>query len=100
MLGEGRIITTARRGNIPSRSSATSARSADCAESPDVAAVAQHLEVSEQASHWWRAQFGGLKADDARRLKELEAENARLKRIVADKELAIEVEDWNKEVGT
>jgi putative transposase len=59
-------------------------------EGADVAAVARHLEVSEQTYHRWRAQFGGMKADDVKRLKELEAENARLKRIVADKELEID----------
>jgi putative transposase len=58
-------------------------------EGADVAAVARHLEVSEQTYHRWRVQFGGMKADDVKRLKELEAENARLKRIVADKELEI-----------
>jgi putative transposase len=52
-----------------------------------VAAVARHLEVSEQTYHRWRAQFGGMKADDVKRLKELETENARLKRIVADQAL-------------
>ena len=56
-------------------------------EGKDVAEVARHLEVSEQTYHRWRAQFGGMKADDVRRLKDLETENARLKRIVADKEL-------------
>ena len=60
------------------------------AEGADVAAVALHLEVSEQTYHRWRNQFGGMKADDAKRLKDLERENARLKRIVADKELQIE----------
>jgi transposase-like protein len=55
-----------------------------------VAVVARHLEVSEQTYHRWRAQFGGMKADDVKRLKELETENARLKRIVADKELEID----------
>jgi putative transposase len=59
-------------------------------EGADVAAVARHLEVSEQTYHRWRAQFGGMKADDVKRLKKLEAENARLKRIVADKELEID----------
>ncbi len=59
-------------------------------EGADVAGVARQLEVSEQTYHRWRNQFGGLKADDARRLKELERENARLKRIVANKELQIE----------
>ena len=56
-------------------------------EGKDVAEVARHLEVSEQTYHRWRNQFGGMKADDVSRLKELEVENARLKRIVADKEL-------------
>ena len=56
-------------------------------EGKDVAEVARHLEVSEQTYHRWRNQFGGMKADDVKRLKELEVENSRLKRIVADKEL-------------
>jgi putative transposase len=45
------------------------------------------LEVSEQTYHRWRNQFGGMDADDARRLKDLERENRELKQIVADKEL-------------
>ncbi len=56
-------------------------------EGADVAEVARRLEVSEQTYHRWRNQFGGMKADDARRLRELERENAQLKRLVADKEL-------------
>jgi transposase len=60
------------------------------AEGREVPEVAKTLEVSEATYHRWRAQYGGLKADDVRRLKELEVENARLKRIVADKELQIE----------
>ena len=59
-------------------------------EGADVAAVARHLEISEQTFHRWRNQYGGMKADDTRRLKELERENTRLKRIVADKELEID----------
>src|SRR5438128_8011425 len=54
-------------------------------EGTDVAEVARHLEVSEQTYHRWRNQFGGMKADDVKRLKELEVENSKLKRIVADK---------------
>lgn len=46
--------------------------------------VAKQLEVSEQTLHRWRQQYGGLKADDAKRLKELEKENSKLKRIVAE----------------
>jgi transposase len=60
------------------------------AEGKDVPEVAKHLEISEQTYHRWRKQFGGLKPDDAKRLKELHNENTRLKRIVADKELEID----------
>jgi putative transposase len=60
------------------------------AEGLEAPEVAKRLEISEATYHRWRAQYGGLKADDVKRLKELEAENARLKRIVADKELQIE----------
>jgi hypothetical protein len=45
------------------------------------------LEVSEAAYHRWGNQYAGMKADDARRLREFERENARLKRIVADQAL-------------
>jgi putative transposase len=60
------------------------------AEGKDTAEVAKHLEISEQTYHRWRKQFGGLKADDAKRLKELSNENTRLKHIVADKDLEID----------
>jgi putative transposase len=46
--------------------------------------VCQKLEVGEATFHRWRQQYGGLKASDAKQLKELELENARLKRAVAD----------------
>jgi transposase len=52
--------------------------------------VVKQLEVSEQTYFRWRNQFGGMKAEDVKRLKELEAENARLKRIVADQALDIQ----------
>jgi putative transposase len=51
--------------------------------------VAKALEVSEATYHRWRNQYGGMKADDVKRLRELERENATLKRIVADKELEV-----------
>jgi putative transposase len=56
-------------------------------EGQTVEAVCRFLEISEQTFHRWRNQYGGMKADDAKRLRELERENATLKRIVADKEL-------------
>jgi len=46
--------------------------------------VCQALEVSEATYHRWRNQYGGMKAQEAKRLKELEKENARLKKLVAD----------------
>ncbi len=58
-------------------------------EGKSTAEVAKALEVSEVTFHRWRAQYGGMKADDAKRLKELEKENVLLKRLVADKELEI-----------
>jgi transposase-like protein len=54
-----------------------------------VAQVAQRLGVSEVTFHRWRNQYGGMKADEARRLKELETENARLKKLVAEQALDI-----------
>jgi putative transposase len=59
------------------------------AEGKSTAEVAKALEVSEVTFHRWRNQYGGMKADDAKRLKELERENTSLKRLVADKELEI-----------
>ena len=49
--------------------------------------VAQTLEVSEQTFHRWRNQYGGMKAEEAKRLKELEEENKRLKKLLAESEL-------------
>ena len=46
--------------------------------------VCQALEVSEQTFHRWRNQYGGMKAGEAKRLKELEDENRRLKKVVAE----------------
>jgi transposase-like protein len=53
----------------------------------DLAAVLQALEVSEATLHRWRAQYGGMKAEEAKRLKHLEEENKRLKKLLAEAEL-------------
>ena len=55
-------------------------------EGKDVADVCRELQIAEQTYYRWRNQFGGLKADDAKRLKDLERENATLKRLLADAE--------------
>ncbi len=57
----------------------------------DLAAVLQGLEVSEATYHRWRLQYGGMKSEEAKRLKQLDDENRRLKQIVADKELDIQM---------
>jgi putative transposase len=57
---------------------------ADLAQGLSIAQVCQKLGVSEQTLHRWRHRYGGMKAEEAKRLKELEAENARLKRLVAE----------------
>ncbi len=46
--------------------------------------MVQALEVSEQTYHRWRNQYGGMKAEEAKRLKQLEQENSRLKKVVAE----------------
>ena len=56
----------------------------DLAGGLTVGQVCQKLGVSENTFHRWRNQYGGMKADEAKRLKELEGENARLKRLVAE----------------
>lgn len=53
--------------------------------------VCRHLEIAESTWHRWVAQYGGMKANDAKRLKELEAENARLKKMVANQALDIDM---------
>ena len=53
----------------------------------DLAEVLRHLEVTESTWNRWRNQYGGLKANEAKRLRELEAENGRLKKLLAEAEL-------------
>ena len=52
-----------------------------------VAHVYQALEISEATYHRWRNQYGGMKCEEAKRLKELEIENSRLKKLLAEAEL-------------
>lgn len=55
------------------------------------------MEIGEATYHRWRNQHGGMKAEEAKRLKELEQENARLKKMVAD--LMLEKEKKNSVIG-
>ena len=54
------------------------------AQGQTVGEICRRIGVSEQSYYRWRREYGGLKVDQARRLKELERENTRLKRAVAD----------------
>ena len=60
-------------------------------EGKDVTEVLRQLEVTESTWNRWRNQYGGMKADATKRLKELEKENARLKKIVADQAVDISI---------
>ena len=86
--GRGRNDHVKRRRHTPEQV-IRKLREADrmLGEGKELAEVAKALEVSEATFHRWRAQYGGMKADEAKRLKELERENARLKAIVADQAL-------------
>jgi putative transposase len=56
-----------------------------------VAQVCRRIGVSDQTFFRWRVRYGALKDDEAQRLRQLELENSRLKRIVAEKELEIQI---------
>ena len=63
----------------------------EAASGAAVKEVVRRHGISEQTYYRWKAQFGGLQVDDAKRLKALEDENRRLKRIVADQVLNLSV---------
>ncbi len=67
------------------------------ADREPIGLVAKQHGISEQTIYTWRKRFGTFQADDVRRLKQLEAENARLKKLVAERDLEIEV---MKEIAT
>jgi transposase-like protein len=54
------------------------------AQGRTVAQACQQIGINDQTYYRWRREYGGMKADQAKRLKELERENARLKKLVAD----------------
>ena len=61
------------------------------ADRDPIATVAKRHGISEQTIYTWRKRFGAFQVDDVRRLKQLEGENARLKKLVAERDLEIEV---------
>ena len=63
----------------------------ELAKGQPMAAVCKKLGITDQTYYRWRKEYGGLRVDQARRLKELEKENARLKKIVAEKAIDIAI---------
>jgi putative transposase len=64
---------------------------AELAVGASVPEIAKRLGISEATFHRWRNQYGGMNTDAMKRLKELEKENARLKKIVADQAVDIDI---------
>ncbi len=87
-MGEEGTITLKRRRHTPEQM-IRKLREAErlVGEGKTIPEAAKAIEISEQTYHRWRNQYGGMKAQDAKRLKELERENGRLKAIVADQAL-------------
>ena len=61
------------------------------ADRDQISAVAKRHGISEQTIYTWCKRFGGLQASDVKRLRQLEVENGRLKKLVAERDLEIEV---------
>ena len=77
-----------RKGRFTEEQMVTIIREAD---RDQVSVVAKRHGVSEQTIYTWRKRFGSFEANDVRRLRQLEAENARLKKLVVERDLEIEV---------
>ena len=92
-LGKETFMTKKRRKRHTPEQIVKKLRDADAMlnSGKELAAVLQSLEVSEATYNRWRNLYGGMKASEAKRLKELEDENRRLKEIVADQQLDIKM---------
>jgi transposase-like protein len=62
-----------------------------CGQGKTVTEAVRQEEITEQTYYRWRKQYGGMSSDDAKKLKLLEKENVRLKRIIANQALDIEI---------
>jgi transposase-like protein len=56
----------------------------ELAKGQSIKAVAKKLQITEQTYYRWRKEYGGLRMDQARRFKQIERENARLKKLLAE----------------
>jgi hypothetical protein len=92
-LGKETLMTSGRRKRHNPEQIVRKLRDADAMlnAGQELAAVLQALEVSESTYGRWRSQYGGMKSEEALRLKKLEDENRRLKQLVADQALDIQM---------
>jgi putative transposase len=93
MSGEGDREMTKRRKRHTPEQIVRKLRDAEAMlnAGKDQAVVLQTLEVSESTYERWRRRYGGMKSEEAKRLKQLEEENRRLKEIVAEQQLDIKM---------
>jgi len=63
----------------------------ELAKGQKIGPICRKLAISEQTYYRWRREYGGLRVDQAKRLKQLERENTRLKKVVADQALDISI---------
>lgn len=61
------------------------------AQGKDIQEAVRQIEVSDNTYYRWKKEYGGMRTDQAKKLKALEQQNLRLKRLVADKELDIQI---------
>src|SRR6202050_1650662 len=71
----------------------------DLNQGATIEAVSRRMEISEQTFHRWRHQYGGMKGPEMARMKELERENARLKKIVAQQAMDIDARKDLSQIG-
>jgi hypothetical protein len=89
---DNEMASVKRRRHRRIRSSASSPRATNSSgPAKELGDVCRHLQIAESTWHRWLAQYGGMKANEAKRLKELDAENARLKKLVANQALDIDM---------
>ena len=62
-----------------------------CSQGKNIAEAVRQAEITEQTYYRWRKIYGGMNTNDAKKMKELEKENVRLKRIIADQALDIAI---------
>jgi transposase-like protein len=88
---------TARKGHTPEqiiirlRSARRAAAEVEIANDAPIAQVFKKIGVTDQTYYRWRNEYGGRRVDQAQRLKELEEENAQLKKLVADQAMDISI---------